>query len=61
VLEELRALRPPPFAIGVAFAAQEVALVPVGPSDQPLDAVVTEDGVHRCGDLAAAALEPERA
>jgi 5-formyltetrahydrofolate cyclo-ligase len=48
VLRELRASSPPPFAIGVAFAAQEVAEVPTGPRDQPLDAVVTERAVHRC-------------
>ena len=30
------------FAIGVAFAVQEVPLVPRGPHDQPLDWIVTE-------------------
>jgi 5-formyltetrahydrofolate cyclo-ligase len=53
-LRELRALRPPPLAIGVAFAAQELDEVPAGPHDQPLDAVVTERAVHRCGTPAAA-------
>jgi 5-formyltetrahydrofolate cyclo-ligase len=47
VLRELRASSPPPLAIGVAFAAQEVEEVPTGPRDQPLDAVVTERAVHR--------------
>jgi 5-formyltetrahydrofolate cyclo-ligase len=51
-LAELRALDPPPLAIGIALAAQEVAEVPAGPSDQALDAVVTEDAVHRCADRA---------
>jgi 5-formyltetrahydrofolate cyclo-ligase len=60
VLCELRASRPSPLAIGVAFAAQEVAEVPTGPSDQPLDAVVTETGVHRCTDLAAVVSETGR-
>jgi 5-formyltetrahydrofolate cyclo-ligase len=32
-------------AIGCAFAAQEVALVPVEAHDRPLDAVATEEGV----------------
>jgi 5-formyltetrahydrofolate cyclo-ligase len=54
VLRELRALAPAPLAIGVAFAAQEVAEVPTGPNDQLLDAVVTERRVHRCAALAAA-------
>jgi 5-formyltetrahydrofolate cyclo-ligase len=52
VLRDLRAQSPAPFAIGVAFAAQEVAEVPTGPRDQVLDAVVTERHVHRCGMLA---------
>jgi 5-formyltetrahydrofolate cyclo-ligase len=54
VLRDLRAQGPAPFAIGVAFAAQEVAEVPAGPSDQMLDAVVTERHVHRCAAFAAA-------
>jgi 5-formyltetrahydrofolate cyclo-ligase len=61
VLCELRAARPSPLAIGLAFAAQEVAEVPAGPSDQSLDAVVTETEVHRCTELAAAAPGPVRA
>jgi len=36
-------------AIGVAFAAQEVARVPRGPHDQPLDWVVTEAEAIRTG------------
>lgn len=34
-------------AIGAAYAAQEVAHVPAGPDDQPLDLVVTESGLIR--------------
>lgn len=41
-LEALRALRPTR-AVGVAYAAQEVDTVPREPTDQPLDAIVTED------------------
>jgi 5-formyltetrahydrofolate cyclo-ligase len=33
-----------PLALGLAFAAQEVEKVPDEPHDQPLDAIVTEDG-----------------
>ena len=40
-LEGLRA-RGPVLAVGFAFAAQEVAGVPVEPVDQPLDMIVTE-------------------
>jgi 5-formyltetrahydrofolate cyclo-ligase len=60
-LRDLRARSPAPFAIGVAFAAQEVDEVPTGPRDQTLDAVVTERQVHRCTALAAAALETGQA
>jgi 5-formyltetrahydrofolate cyclo-ligase len=56
VLRDLRAQRPAPFAIGVAFAAQEVDEVPTGPRDQTLDAVVTERQVHRCTGPATAAV-----
>ena len=45
-LEGLRA-RGPVTAIGFAFAAQEVAEVPIEATDQPLDLVVTEAGVIR--------------
>ena len=34
-------------AIGVAFAAQEIAIVPTGPEDQPMTAIVTEREVIR--------------
>ncbi len=44
-LEGLRA-RGPVLAVGFAFAAQEVAEVPVNATDQRLDAVVTEMGVR---------------
>ncbi len=44
-LEGLRARRPV-LAVGFAFAAQEVAEVPTEPTDQRLDAVVTENGVR---------------
>lgn len=35
----------PVFAIGLAYGAQEVPLVPTEPTDQPLDAIVTPCGV----------------
>jgi 5-formyltetrahydrofolate cyclo-ligase len=60
-LRDLRAQSPAPFAIGVAFAAQEVDEVPTGPRDQMLDAVVTERRVHRCTVLAMAGLGAVRA
>ena len=60
-LRDLRAQNPAPFAIGVAFAAQEVDEVPTGPRDQMLDAVVTERHVHRCTVLATAGLGAGRA
>ena len=37
----------PTRAIGLAFAAQEVRAVPAEPTDEPLDAIVTEAGVIR--------------
>jgi 5-formyltetrahydrofolate cyclo-ligase len=43
-LEGLRA-KGPVLAVGFAFAAQELAEVPTDPTDQRLDAVVTEQGV----------------
>jgi 5-formyltetrahydrofolate cyclo-ligase len=43
-LEKLRARRPT-LAIGFAFAGQEVAEVPLEDTDQPLDLIVTEQGV----------------
>jgi 5-formyltetrahydrofolate cyclo-ligase len=36
------------YALGVAYAAQEVAEVPAGPSDVALDAVATDNGVISC-------------
>jgi 5-formyltetrahydrofolate cyclo-ligase len=32
------------FAVGLAFAGQEVERTPIGPGDEPLDAVLTEKG-----------------
>lgn len=50
-LGELRATRPdgtlPLRAIGLGFAAQQMKAVPTEETDQPLDAVVTEEGVLR--------------
>ncbi|MCF1708750.1 5-formyltetrahydrofolate cyclo-ligase [Tabrizicola sp. J26] len=43
-LERLRSMHPVT-AIGFAFAAQEVDEVPIEPTDQPLDAIVTEQGM----------------
>jgi 5-formyltetrahydrofolate cyclo-ligase len=43
-LEGLRA-RGPVVAVGFAFAAQELAEVPIEATDQPLDVIVTERGV----------------
>ncbi len=34
-------------AIGVAYAAQEIAQVPTGPHDVPLHAIATEQGLIR--------------
>lgn len=45
-LEGLRA-RGPVLAVGFAFAAQEVDAVPIDATDQPLDMIVTEQGVRR--------------
>ncbi|MCK8464289.1 5-formyltetrahydrofolate cyclo-ligase [Aliiroseovarius sp. S1339] len=44
-LEGLRAKRPT-LAIGYAYSAQEVEAVPLEPTDQRLDAIVTDSGVH---------------
>ncbi len=44
----LRAKKPI-IAIGVAYAAQEIPAVPRGDHDQPLDYVMTEQEVFRCG------------
>ncbi|MCV2880605.1 5-formyltetrahydrofolate cyclo-ligase [Actibacterium sp. XHP0104] len=45
-LEKLRAAGPV-LAVGFAFAGQRVAALPPDPHDQPLDLIVTEDGLHR--------------
>ena len=42
-LEALRA-RGPVFALGLAYAGQQVARIPTEPHDQPLDAILTEKG-----------------
>ncbi len=44
-LEKLRAKKPT-LAIGFAFADQKVDDLPTEPTDQPLDAIVTENGAH---------------
>ncbi len=41
--------RKPVVAIGVAYAAQEVDFVPRGPHDVPLDFIMTDMEVIRCG------------
>ena len=43
-LEQLRARRQT-IAIGFAYAAQEAETLPLEPTDQPLDAIVTETGI----------------
>ena len=45
-LERLRAARPT-LAVGFAYAAQEIPEVPIEPTDQPLDLIVTEGGILR--------------
>ncbi|MGB5865699.1 MAG: 5-formyltetrahydrofolate cyclo-ligase, partial [Sulfitobacter sp.] len=47
-LEGLRGQRAT-LAIGFAFAGQEVDDIPLEPTDQPLDLVVTEAGVIEIG------------
>ena len=46
-LQALKADSPGAQAIGVAFAAQEVDLVPTDAFDQTLDTVITENAVYR--------------
>ena len=36
-----------PRIVGLAFDCQQVARIPLGPHDIPLDAIVTESGVRR--------------
>lgn len=43
-LEGLRAIKPT-LAIGFAYAAQELDDLPLEPTDQPLDLIVTEQGI----------------
>jgi len=43
----LASLDPRPLAIGVGFAAQEIATIYPQPFDIPMDAIVTETGVRR--------------
>ena len=43
-LEQLRAVKPT-LAIGFAYAAQEMQDLPLEPTDQPLDLIVTEHGI----------------
>lgn len=43
-LEMLRAIKPT-LAIGFAYAAQEADTLPLEPTDQPLDLIVTENGI----------------
>ena len=43
-LEQLRANQPT-MAIGFAYAAQEATALPLEPTDQPLDLIVTEAGI----------------
>jgi 5-formyltetrahydrofolate cyclo-ligase len=46
-IQRLRAMKPI-VAAGIAFAAQEIALVPATPRDAPLDLVLTEHEVIEC-------------
>ena len=45
-LERLRSMRPT-VAIGLAYAGQRAEVLPVEPTDQPLDMIVTQQGVLR--------------
>lgn len=44
-LAQLRAEEGGMFAIGIAYACQEVENLPTGPNDQPMDAIATEAGL----------------
>lgn len=44
-LEQLRAKQPDTIAIGFAYSAQQAEGLPLEPTDQPLDMVVTEAGI----------------
>jgi 5-formyltetrahydrofolate cyclo-ligase len=41
--------QPGPLLFGVAYALQVVSAVPHAPSDRRVDAIVTENGIHRVG------------
>ena len=43
----LAALEPKPFAIGVGFALGRLATIHPQPHDQPMDVIVTEEGIAR--------------
>jgi 5-formyltetrahydrofolate cyclo-ligase len=61
-LASLRRSKPDALVIGLAFALQEVAAVPADVTDERLDAVLTEAGVHLCSPRSrAAALTPDDA
>jgi 5-formyltetrahydrofolate cyclo-ligase len=56
------AAKPPagrPFAVGVAFASQQVPAIPNEAHDVPLDAVLTEGGLLLAANAANAPSEPE--
>jgi 5-formyltetrahydrofolate cyclo-ligase len=50
----------PTTAVGIAYAAQEVAEVPTGPFDQPLDWIATEREVTRLSGHPRASGSPDR-
>lgn len=56
-IESLRATGPL-LAIGLAYAAQEMAQVPIEPTDRRLDLIVTEAGIIIPGDAAPEGLSP---
>ena len=53
-LAQLRAEGAGVCALGVAFSAQEVSAVVCGPYDQPLDGIITEQGVRFFGENSCA-------
>ncbi|MTH36493.1 5-formyltetrahydrofolate cyclo-ligase [Paracoccus limosus] len=48
-LQALRAVSPV-LAIGLAYAVQEIRLIPVEPTDEPLDLIVTDRGILHPGE-----------
>jgi len=48
-IARLRAKGMTPRLVGIAFACQEVDVVPAEPHDVPLDAILTEDGLRHLG------------